>query len=154
MIASLNEAVTLQYVTKIIHYIVSVSFLIIAVILTIRSVRGITKKLPYSRFDKFLAFAFIINLYLQLILGLFLFTNLGSGSDYHYLESANSEMVSKRLWPIEHIVLMLFALFIANLGLIFSMQTKNSLSRFKKVMIYYLISVILIAFSLLSIYAL
>lgn len=142
------------HVIKIIHYTVSVTFLIFAVALTIRSVFGIKNKLPYTRFDKFLSFGFIINLYLQLVLGLFLFTNLGTGSDYNYLASGNSEMVSKRLWPIEHIVLMLFALFIANLGLIFSMQTKNSLGKFKKVLIYYLFSIVLIAFSLLSIYVL
>lgn len=140
------------YVIKIVHYIISVTFLIFALVLTIRSTLGINKKLAYTRFDKFLAFAFIINLYLQLILGLFLFTNLGSGTDYYYLGSGNSEMVSKRLWPVEHIVLMLFALLIANLGLIFSLQTKDSLSRFKKILIYYLIAIILIAFSLLSIY--
>jgi len=151
MATTLSEIFTPD-VVKIIHYIVSVTFLIFALALIVRSILGISKKLPYTKLDKFLAFAFIINLYLQLILGLFLFTNLGTGADYNYLGSGSSEMVSKRLWPVEHIVLMLFALLIANLGLIFSLQTKNNLSRFKKVLTYYLIAIILIAFSLLSIY--
>jgi hypothetical protein len=148
------NAIITHDAVKIIHYAVSVSFLTFAIILLARSIRGLAKNRPYTRFDKFLAFAFIINLYLQLILGLFLFTNLGTGLDFHYLESGNTEMVSKRLWPIEHIILMLFALFIANLGLIFSLQTKNSFSKFKIILIYYVISILLIAFSLLSIYVL
>lgn len=138
---------------KIVHYLISVSFLFFAVLLIVRSVRGISKKLPYTPFDKFLAVAFIVALYLQLILGLFLFTNLGTGLDFHYIPNQSSDMVSKRLWPVEHIVLMLFALFIANLGLIFSFQTLKNKSRFKKILIYYSIAVMLIAFSLISVYA-
>lgn len=152
MTTELNNIFTHDAV-KIIHYVVSVSFLIFAVLLVVRSVRGITKKRPYTSFDKFLAVAFIVAFYLQLILGLFLFTNLGTGLDFHYLPGESGDMVSKRLWPVEHIVLMLFALFIANLGLITSFQTQKSVSRFKKILIYYLIAVALIVFSLLSIYA-
>ncbi|MCY1719809.1 hypothetical protein OU798_05615 [Prolixibacteraceae bacterium Z1-6] len=138
---------------KIVHYLISVSFLFFAVLLVVRSVRGISKRVPYKAFDKFLAVAFIVALYLQLILGLFLFTNLGTGLDFHYMPNEGSDMVSKRLWPVEHIVLMLFALFIANLGLIFSFQTRESQSRFKKILIYYTIAIALIAFSLISVYA-
>lgn len=138
---------------KIIHYLISVSFLFFAVFLVVRSVRGISKNLSYTPFDKFLAVAFIVTLYLQLVFGLFLFTNLGTGLDFHYMPNEGSNMVSKRLWPVEHIVLMLFALFIANLGLIFSFQTRESKSRFKKILIYYSIAVVLIAFSLISVYA-
>jgi len=152
MTTSLNEILSHDPV-KIVHYLISVSFLFFAVLLVVRSVRGISKKLPYTPFDKFLAVAFIVTLYLQLILGLFLFTNLGTGLDFHYIPNEGSNMVSKRLWPVEHIVLMLFALFIANLGLIFSFQTQQSQSRFKKILIYYLIAVALIAFSLISVYA-
>uniref|UniRef100_UPI0032177EEB hypothetical protein n=1 Tax=uncultured Draconibacterium sp. TaxID=1573823 RepID=UPI0032177EEB len=152
MTTNLNEIITHDAV-KVVHYIISVSFLFFTVLLVARSFRGIAKNLAYTRFDKFLAVAFIVALYLQLILGLFLFTNLGTGLDFHYMPGDGSDMVSKRLWPVEHIVLMLFALFIANLGLIFSFQTRQSQSRFKKILIYYSISVVLIVFSLLSIYA-
>ena len=106
----------------------------------------------YSRIDKYIAFAFLVNLYLQLVLGLLLFSKLGVGSDYSYLENGNSEMIGKRLWPIEHIVLMVFALFIANLGYISALQTHNSIKRHKKILIYYFIAMVLIAYSLLSIY--
>jgi hypothetical protein len=57
-------------------------------------------------------------------------------------------MVSKRLWPIEHIVLMLFALFIANLGLIISLKSSVDRDKHQKILIYYLISLFMIALSL------
>lgn len=138
---------------KIVHDIVSVSFLLFAVTLIFRSVRGIRNHLPYAKTDKFVAIAFIVALYVQLIFGLVMFTNLGSGFDFQYIPDETTNMVSKRLWPVEHIVLMLFALFIANLGLIASLLTKQSRSRFIKILVYYSIAVVLIAISLLSIYA-
>lgn len=138
---------------KIVHDIVSVSFLLFAVTLIFRSVRGIRNHLPYAKTDKFVAIAFIVALYVQLIFGLVMFTNLGSGFDFQYIPDETTNMVSKRLWPVEHIVLMLFALFIANLGLISSFLTKQSRSRFIKILVYYSIAVVLIAISLLSIYA-
>ncbi len=140
-----------QTTIKTIHYVVSFSFLVFALWLTVRSVRGIVASKEYIKLDKFLAYAFIISLYLQLIFGLILFTNLGSPEGYEYL---GTEGVEKRLWPVEHIVLMLFALFIANLGLISSHQSKQSKAKHRKVLIFYLISVSIIAYSLLSIYVL
>lgn len=148
----MNEIISYE-VVKIVHDIVSVSFLLFAVTLIFRSVRGIKKHLSYTKTDKFVAIAFIVALYLQLIFGLVMFTNLGSGFDFQYIPNESSNMVSKRLWPVEHIVLMLFALFIANLGLISSFISQKSQSRFKKILIYYSIAVVLIAISLLSIYA-
>jgi hypothetical protein len=59
-------------------------------------------------------------------------------------------MVSKRLWPIEHIVLMLFALFIANLGLIISIKSNVDKDKHQKILIYYLISLFMIAMSLIN----
>lgn len=127
--------------------------MIFAVLLIYRSVSGIRQKREFSKFDKFLSYAFIINLYLQLIFGIILFTNLGTDTGLNYMGiEEGAEKVSKRLWPVEHIVLMLFALFIANLGLISSLKTQDSKDRYRKVLIYYLLSIFLIAFSLISIY--
>jgi len=138
---------------KIVHYVVSLCFLVFAVLLIYRSVSGIRQKREFSTFDKFLSYAFIINLYLQLIFGIILFTNLGTDAGLNYMGiEEGMEKVSKRLWPVEHIVLMLFALFIANLGLISSLKTHDSKGRYRKVLIYYLLSIFLIAFSLISIY--
>lgn len=138
-----------SHLIKSIHTIISLTFLIIAVWLLIRSVRGIRKGNAYIRLDKFLSYGFIITLYLQLIFGLILFANPGSvtENDYSGVEGA-LKMASKRFWPVEHIVLMLFALLIANLGLIFSNQSLDDKEKHKKILIYYVIALIIIAVSL------
>lgn len=109
----------------------SLSFLFFAVWLFIRSVKGIIKQKSYTKTDKILSYCFIIALYLQLVFGFILFSNLGSEMGFNYQSADSSlKMVSKRLWPIEHIVMMLFALFIANLGLIITLNTKSDRRRF------------------------
>ena len=138
---------------KIAHILISITFLICAIWLFIRSFRGVFKEKPYYRIDKLLSFGFIITLYLQLIFGIILFSNLGSNTGYNYLSIDNTvKIVSKRLWPIEHIVLMLFALLIANLGLIISINTLSDKRKHWNIIIYYSISLLLIIFSLGVIY--
>ncbi|MBI9054109.1 MAG: hypothetical protein JEY96_09860 [Bacteroidales bacterium] len=138
---------------KFFHYIISGTFLIIAIVLIYRSISGVIKKKNYKFFDRFLSSSFIINLYLQLIFGLILFSNLGSSLGYDYVsDDGTVKMISKRFWPIEHIVLMIFALLIANLGFIFSNISTESNVKFKKVLIYYSLAILLIAYSLGAIY--
>ena len=138
---------------KVIHTFISITFLLIAIWLFVRSFKGIAKKLKYQKLDKYLSFGFIASLYLQLVFGLILFSNLGSTMGYNYLSADNSvKIVSKRLWPVEHIVLMLFALLIANLGLIITLSTKSDRRKYMNTLIYYSISLALIIFSLCAIY--
>jgi len=90
---------------------------------------------------------------LYLVFGLILFSNLGSTLGYNYLSNDDTlKEVSKRLWPIEHIVLMLFALLIANLGLIISINTNSDKRKYVNILIYYSISILLIIFPLGAIY--
>lgn len=137
---------------KSVHTVISLTFLIIAVWLLARSIRGIRKDLTYGQLDKLLSYGFIITLYLQLIFGLILFANPGAedGTNYSNVEGA-LKMASKRFWPIEHIVLMLFALFIANVGLIFSNQSHKSRDKYMKILIYYAIAIVMIAISLTTV---
>lgn len=137
---------------KSVHTLISITFLVIAVWLVFRSVRGIRKNYPYTTLDKLLSYGFIITLYLQLIFGLILFVNpeTVNGNYIPNVEGA-LKLASKRFWPIEHIVLMLFALFIANVGLIFSNQTPGGREKHRKVLIYYAIAVVMIAVSLIAI---
>ena len=134
-------------IMKSLHTIISGTFAIIAVWLVIRSVRGIINNSAYLVLDKYLSYGFIITLYLQLIFGLVLFANPGDVQGSGGVQDA-MKLASKRFWPIEHIVLMLFALLIANLGLIFSSQSRNDKDKHKKVLIYYMIALIMIAVSL------
>ena len=141
------------YIIKLVHYIISIAFLVIAFVLIYRSIFGLVKKWKYTLLDKILSSAFIINLYLQLIFGLILFSNLGSSLGYDYVSADGGvKVVSKRFWPIEHIVLMIFALLIANLGFIFSSKSQESRAKYKRVLIYYCLAILMIAYSLSSIY--
>lgn len=137
---------------KIFHYATSFLFLTIAVWLLSRSYLGIVKGATYKVIDKILSFAFIVNMYLQLIIGLIMFTNISSIYTLNINNARVVQEASKRFWPVEHIVLMIFALFIANLGLLFSIKSKEDKMKFKKILIYYSLSILLIAISLFGIY--
>jgi hypothetical protein len=137
---------------KQVHAFISIVFLIIAVWLIIRSVRGIIKDIAYSRLDKYLSYGFIINLYLQLIFGFILFANHNAAVDDNYSNAAGAiKIVANRFWPVEHMILMLFALFIANLGLILSSQSLTGKEKHKKVLTYYSIAIFMITISLIAI---
>lgn len=132
-----------------VHSVISVMFLIVAVWLFYRSVKGYLHHWEYSRLDKVLSYTFIVNLYLQLIFGFFLMVSkMNAPAQALAGPDAPGKIVTNRFWPLEHIVLMLFALFIANLGLIFSNNTSDNREKFRKVLVYYAISIILIVLSL------
>jgi hypothetical protein len=140
-------------IIKLLHMSTSVTFLVITIWLYIRSFNGIFKDKPYMRLDKILSYGFIISLYLQLIFGVILFSNLESDTGFNYLSADKSlKIVSKRLWPLEHIVLMLFALIIANLGLFITINSRSDKSKYRYSLIYYSVSILLIIFSLCIIY--
>lgn len=134
---------------KHVHTVISVMFLVVSIWLFYRSIKGYLKNWDYTRTDKILSYAFIVNLYLQLIFGFLLMISKaiqpGPGLANQEL---TMKMASNRFWPIEHIVLMLFALFIANLGLVFSNSSQVNREKFRKVLVYYAISIILIVLSL------
>jgi heme A synthase len=138
---------------KYVHTLISVTFLVVALWLFYRSFRGYFRNSGYSKLDKSLSFAFIVNLYLQLIFGLLLmaYPAITSGQEV-VNQDITMKLVTKRFWPVEHMVLMLFALFIANLGLIFSNSTQDEREKHRKVLVYYSIAILMIGFSLSSTY--
>lgn len=152
MLVEINQA-NFHDIIRFIHILISATLLVFAIWLIIRSSLGIIRHKDYTKLDKFLAYAFLISLYLQLLFGFLLFTKFGPLSGYDYLSGeSGSRMASKRLWPIEHIVLMFFALLIATLGLILSSKSSVARDKHKKVLIYYVFSILIIAQSLCAIY--
>ena len=138
---------------KLIHYIISLAFLVNAIWVIVKVIIGLLKERVFGKLERFLSFGFITNLYLQMIFGIILFTNIGSSAGYQYTSADGTmKMVTKRLWPLEHFVLMFFALFIANLGLILALKTTSDKEKHKRILIYYSISILLIIFSLSAIY--
>jgi ammonia channel protein AmtB len=152
MLVAINPSAA-HTLIRYIHIFISITFLLFSVWTITRSVIGLVKHKQYTGFDKFLSYGFIIALYAQLIFGLLLFTNFGplSGNDLLGADSG-ARTASKRLWPIEHIVMMFFALLIATLGLILISKTEVSREKFKKGLIYFVISILIIAQSLCAIY--
>ena len=146
------EIVDSYSIIKHVHTVISGAFMIFAVWLIIRSVQGIIKNRAYTGLDKFMSYGFIINLYLQLVFGLILFSNHNSSVDDNFSNAEGAlKLASNRFWPIEHIVLMLFALFIANLGLILTNQSQSDKEKHKKILTYYVVSILMISISLIAI---
>jgi len=146
------EIVDSYSIIKHVHTVISGAFMIFAVWLIIRSVQGIIKNRAYTGLDKFISYGFIINLYLQLVFGLILFSNHNSSVDDNFSNAEGAlKMASNRFWPIEHIVLMLFALFIANLGLILTNQSQSDKEKHRKILTYYVVAILMIAISLIAI---
>lgn len=140
-------------VIKLIHTLISITFLVVASWLFYRSLGGYVKNRKYERRDKILSYAFIINLYLQLVFGFLLMAYPAVTQAQEIVnQDITMKLASKRFWPIEHIVLMLFALFIANLGLIFSNSTQIDREKHRKVLVYYAFAIVLIVLSLSSTY--
>ena len=136
-------------IIKSVHTLISMTFLIVAIWLFYRAIRGFLKNLAYTSLDKFLSYAFIVNLYLQLIFGFFLMVSPASFPGQELVnQDITMKLATRRFWPMEHIVLMLFALFIANLGLIFSNSAQANKEKYRKVIVYYAIAVVLIMLSL------
>ena len=146
------EIVDSYSIIKHVHTVISGAFMIFAVWLIIRSVQGIIKNRAYTGLDKFISYGFIINLYLQLVFGLILFSNHNSSVDDNFSNAEGAlKMASNRFWPIEHIVLMLFALFIANLGLILTNQSQSDKEKHRKILTYYVVAILMISISLIAI---
>ncbi|HEY5511157.1 MAG TPA: hypothetical protein VIK10_09020 [Prolixibacteraceae bacterium] len=140
---------TEHQIIKMVHTLISMTFLIVAIWLFYRSISGFYKNWTYGRLDKFLAYAFIVNLYLQLIFGFFLMASPAIVPGQEVVsQDITMKLATRRFWPMEHIVLMLFALFIANLGLIFSNSAQVDKEKYRKVTVYYALAVVLIILSL------
>jgi len=83
----------------------------------------------------------------QLILGVLLYFVLGDNSDgANSLEEAAKQM-SIRFWALEHFVIMIFALFLSQLGWVFIRKSRLDLNKHKNTLFYFGISILLIFIS-------
>ncbi len=131
------------------HIVVSIITLMSGAISVVRSVVGWIRKKEYTRFDLGVSLTFTIALYIQLFLGFIVYFLLRTSFDHALSEiPVSSNDASLRFWAIEHIALMIFALFLTQLGRIFINRSTASLKRFKASLFYYGISLLLIFYSL------
>jgi H+/Cl- antiporter ClcA len=133
---------------QVIHYLLSLLYLLIAIVSMIKFARSWSKSNSvYTKFDNFLAFSLLVTLYLQLLMGVYLFYN--KLSDPILMDNNSLE---DRFWPIEHFFVMFFSILAAQLGYIYSKNLKNDNKIFRTLTIYYTISFVLVMFSLSMIF--
>jgi len=131
-----------------IHIYISAITLIGGITTLILAIQGWVKEREYSGADKWASTIFNIGLYFQLILGFIIYFTLRTSLEGGAWEVADTENdASLRFWAIEHIALMIFALFLTQLGRIFIKRASQAVRMFKASVFYYGAALLLILFS-------
>jgi magnesium-transporting ATPase (P-type) len=132
-----------------IHIIISTITLLAGILTLVMSGHGLSSKREYGRKDQVVSLVFNVALYFQLILGFLIYYVLRStreGSLWEVPDTQND--ASLRFWAIEHIALMIFALFLTQLGRIYIKRSKGASRKFRASMFYFGTSLLLILFSM------
>ena len=132
-----------------IHIYISTVTLLAGISTVVLSIHGWSRKREFNQYDAYASLIFNIGLYFQLILGFLIYFALRTsleGPAWHVPDTEND--ASLRFWAIEHIALMILALFLTQLGRIFIKRSKLSPIKFKASLFYNGISLLLILFSL------
>jgi len=132
-----------------IHIVIS-SITMLAGIATIAlSIQGLIRKRDYGRGDFGVSMVFNVALYFQLILGFLIYYLLRTAQEGPMWEVPDTQNdASLRFWAIEHIALMIFALFPTQLGRAFIKKSKGSFRKFRASLFYFGASLLLILFSM------
>ncbi|MDF1574569.1 MAG: hypothetical protein P1P86_05195 [Bacteroidales bacterium] len=132
-----------------IHIIISSITLLAGIATIVMSIRGLVRKTEYGRDDQVLSLIFNVALYLQLILGFLVYYLLRSELEGPVWEVPNTQNdASLRFWAIEHIALMIFALFLTQLGRVYIKKSKDPRRKFRASLFYFGTSLFLILFSM------
>lgn len=130
-----------------IHGIISTAFTITAIAIFVRSIRGWSLNKAYTKLDKNISILFLIFLYIQFVLGILLYFVLGNQqSGAESMEDA-LQQTSLRYWALEHFIIMIFALFLSQIGWVFIRKSKLDLNKHKNTLFYFGISILLIFIS-------
>ncbi len=132
-----------------IHIYISAVTLLSGLTNVVLAIQGWRRDRSYSKADSLSSLIFTISLYLQLILGLIIYFTLRTsleGTAWQVPDTEND--ASLRFWAIEHIALMIFALFLTQIGRIFIKSSSAAHSKFRATLFYNGISLLLIFFSL------
>ena len=131
-----------------IHIFISTLTLLSGLLAIILAAQGWARKREFSKTDGGVSMAFSIALYLQLILGFIIYFTLRTSLEGPFWEVPDTENdASLRFWAIEHIALMIFALFLTQLGRIFIRKSNAPVRKFKASLFYNGTAVLLILFS-------
>ena len=132
------------------HIIISIVLSVVALFIVIRSLVGLIRNFKFSNFQDYYIPVFAVTLlYIELILGLILYTiHMNKLEDFISQTNAN-DYFSSRFWAIEHTILMFFAIIFGHLGLVYAKNLVNSQSKFRMNLMYFGLSFILIIISLI-----
>ena len=131
------------------HIVISVLLMTLASYIIVRSFFGVVGKVYFSTFqDIKLPILAVIFLYLELILGVLLY-----GIYINKLETLITQVnanayFSARFWAVEHAILMLFAIIFGHLGLVYAKNLEDDNQKFKKNLLYFGLSFVLIFISI------
>lgn len=129
------------------HGFVSSIFTIIAIIIIYRSIRGWSFKKAYTKWDNNISILFLVFLYIQLILGILLYFVLGNQTGGASNMEEAAQQLSLRFWALEHFAIMIFTLFLSQMGWIFIRKSQLDVNKHKNTVFYFGISILLIIIS-------
>lgn len=132
-----------------IHIVISALTLLAGISCVTLSALGLLKNRDYGRIDSWISLVFNVTLYFQLILGSLIYYVLRTSQEGALWEVPDTQNdASLRFWAIEHIALMIFALFLTQLGRAFIKKSKGSFRKFRASVFYFGMSLLLILFSM------
>ena len=131
------------------HIVISIFLMILASYIVVRSIFGVFGKVYFSDFqDIKLPIVAVIFLYLELILGIFLYGIYINKLETLITQANANAYFSARFWAVEHAILMLFAIIFGHLGLVYAKNLEDDKQKFKKNLLYFGLSFVLIFISI------
>jgi len=130
------------------HSLIRWIMLILLVLTIYRSFNGWKSKRNFTPGDKKLALFTLIFSHVQLLLGFLLY--MVSPFVQQALTDMGSAMKDKmlRFWAVEHIFMMVISILIITIGYSLAKRAATDTDRFKKLFIFYLISLVIILISI------
>ena len=131
------------------HIVISILLILLVLYIVIRSFFGMIGKVYFSKFqDIQLSIVAVVFLYLELILGILLYAIYINKLETLITQVNANAYFSARFWAVEHAILMFFAIIFGHLGLVYAKNLENDGQKFKKNLLYFGLSFVLIFISI------
>ena len=131
------------------HIVISILLILLSIYIVMRSLFGVLGKVSFSKlYDIKLPIFAVIFLYLELILGVLLYAIYINKLEVLFTQQNANAYFSARFWAVEHTILMLFAIIFGHLGLVYAKNLEDVGQKFKKNLLYFGLSFVLIFISI------
>ena len=123
--------------------------MLLSLYIVFRSFLGVIGKAVFSKLqDIKLPIIAVFLLYIELILGMLLYGIYINKLETFVVQENATAYFSARFWAAEHTLLMLFAIIFGHLGLVYARNLDNNNAKFRKNLLYFGLSTILIVLSI------